>query len=193
MKAEPVRIIFAALALASLTACASSGASRTQASLVRPIDAAAVYSGVWYEVARSATPETAGCVASEARFERDKKRRLTERDSCRMTADRGKERVSAGQVKILNRGVNTKFRTSYVYALNTDRREYWIVDHGDGWYIRTEPKRQTLSIFARNPNPDPSQLAMIMTRAKAFGDVALLEFPQPTGAGPALAAADRQP
>jgi apolipoprotein D and lipocalin family protein len=159
--------------------------------LVRPVDPAAVYSGVWYEVARSATPETAGCVAAEARFEHDRKRGLTERDSCRMEADRGKERVTAGQVKILDRGVNTRFRTSYVYALNTDRREYVIVDHGDGWYIRTEPKRQSLSIFARSPNPDPSQLAMIMTRAKAFGDVALLEFPHQASAGPALALADR--
>lgn len=173
----------AAILALSLTACASMGGGPAKTALApqpaKPVDAATFYTGVWREIARNPMKITDGCVAGETRFSRDDKGRLIDRDSCRKGTPQGKEKVFAGPATILDPGTNAKFRTDYkVFGLLTVSREYWIIDHGDDWFITATPSFKDLSIFTRSPQPGKARLDELVGRARALGyEVSKLEYP----------------
>ena len=153
---------------------------------LKPVTPTRFYSGVWHEIARNPMKLTDGCVAGETRFYRDDAGRLTDRDSCREGTPRGKEKVYAGPMTLLDPPTDAKFRTDYrVFGPITVSREYWILDHGDDWFIVASPSFKDLSIFMRDANPGRPRLDQLVARAKALGyDTSRLEYPLQPGSPP---------
>ncbi len=180
MKHTPILAV--ALSALSLAACASMKPPEPVRAPqpVSKIDPASFYSGSWKEIARTPLKLTDGCVAGETRFERDDKGVLIDRDSCRMGDPvAGKEKVFAGPVTILDPGVNAKFVTAYkVKGLFTVKREYWILDSGQNWFIVSNPAFTEASIFTRTTQPGQATKDQLAARLKALGyDITKLEWP----------------
>jgi apolipoprotein D and lipocalin family protein len=174
------RVLGAMIAAAGLGGCMSmgSGAAAVAPQPAKPVEAAQFYTGVWHEIARNPMKLTDGCVAGETQFMNDKGQ-LIDRDSCRMGSPEGKEKVFAGPVTILDPGSNAKFHTDYkVLGLFTVGRDYWVLDHGEDWFIVATPSFKDLSIFTRNPQVSMARRDELVARAKALGyDASKLEFP----------------
>ncbi len=144
----------------------------------KPIDAASFFAGRWYEIGRTPMSLTNGCVAGYTDYIR-KGERLEERDACRDKTPTGKEKVIAGRLRILNPGQNTKVHVSYrLFGLLAVARDYWMLDHGDGWFIQATPDMKLINIYTRDPRPSADRVLELTEQAKALGyDVGKLEFP----------------
>lgn len=178
----------ASTSLLALTAAASLAAGTAHAADAKTrapepshqIDVESFYAGSWKEIARTPMKITDGCVAGETRFEKDDKGKLIDRDSCRVGDPvAGEEKVFAGPVKILNPGSNTKFSTSYKVAkLFSVKREYWVLDSGQNWFIVSNPDFTEAGIFTRTTQPSQATKDQLSGRLKALGfDTAKLEWP----------------
>ena len=179
-----------AVVMAAATAgCASmSGAEATKApEPAKPIDVARFYTGRWYEIARTPMSLTKDCVAGTTDYAPARDGRIIDTDACRMGSPAGPVKTFAGQVDILNPGMNTKVRVTYVvFGLLPAPRTYWMLDHGDdyGWFIVSDPAFKNLSLFTRSPRPSADEVAQVKARAQALGyDTAKLEYPAQFPAG----------
>jgi apolipoprotein D and lipocalin family protein len=174
-----VRAASAALLLAGSLSVhgALAEASRAPEPL-KPVDAQSFFTGRWYEIGRTPMSLTDGCVAGYTDYVR-KGEALTQRDACRDKTPTGKEKVIAGPLKILNPGQNTKVHVSYRFAgLIPIAREYWMLDHGDGWFIQATPDMKMINIYTRDPRPTPDEVVQLTERTRALGyDPGKLEFP----------------
>ena len=144
----------------------------------KPVDAASFFAGRWYEIGRTPMSLTDGCVAGYTDYIR-KGEHLEQRDACRDKTPTGKEKVIAGPLKILNPGQNTKVHVSYRFAgVIPIAREYWMLDHGDGWFIQATPDMKMINIYTRDPRPSPDKVLELTEHTKVLGyDVGKLEFP----------------
>ncbi len=155
----------------------------------KPVEVARLFTGRWFEIARTPMKLTDGCVAGTTDFSRDRSGRLTDHDACRNKTPEGKEKQFSGPVTILDPTQNNKFRVSYkVFGIFTAPRTWWVLDHGDdyGWFIISDPSFKIVSMFTRAPNPSASEVADLTARAKALGyDTSKLEYPTqfPPGEG----------
>ncbi|OJU09279.1 MAG: hypothetical protein BGN86_02600 [Caulobacterales bacterium 68-7] len=152
----------------------------------KPIDASSHFSGRWYEIGRTPMKLTDGCVAGYTDYlTRDGK--LTQRDGCRDGDPSGKEKVIAGPLEILNPGQNNKVHVSYrLFGFVPVGRTYWLLDHGDGWFIMATSDFKLVNLYTRDPRPSPRLVQEMTDRTRSLGyDVGLLEFPTqfPPGAG----------
>jgi len=145
----------------------------------RRIDAASHFTGRWYEIGRTPMKLTDGCVAGYTDYVRERGR-LIQRDACRNGTPGGKEKVVAGRLKILNRGQNNKVHVSYrLFGVLPVNRTYWMLDHGDGWFIMATPDLKLVNLYTRDPRPPPALVEAMTARTKTFGyDVSKLEFPE---------------
>jgi apolipoprotein D and lipocalin family protein len=175
------------------TACASfeRGDPQTAPQPLKPIEQTRFYTGRWYEIARTPSKLTKNCVAGTTDYFRasDSDGELIDRDACRMGTPEGPEKTFVGRVNILNPAENTKISVDYrVAGVFFVPKTYWMVDHGDDyrWFIVTDPKFKTASIFTRSPRPSPAEVQMLTRRLQNLGyDTARLEFPTefPPGRG----------
>lgn len=168
--------------------CASMTAARAPHAPepAKPIDAASHFAGRWYEIGRTPMRLTDGCVAGYTDYLRDGGG-LTQRDACRDGTPAGKEKVVAGPLKILNPGLNNKVRVAYrLFGFLPVTRTYWLLDHGDGWFIMSTPDLKLVNIYTRDPRPSAETMVKLVARTRELGyDAAKLEFPTtfPPGAG----------
>jgi apolipoprotein D and lipocalin family protein len=167
----------------ALAGCATAGQGDGAAAPepAKPIDAAQLYTGTWYEVARTPMHITDGCVAGTTEYVTGDTGELVERDACRMGAPEGKEKVIQGPVRILNPGQNTKIVVHYtVYGIIPITRNYWLIDHGDDyqWFIFTNPAFTQVSVFTRAKQPGQARIAELTARLQSLGyDPKKLEYP----------------
>ena len=172
----------AASAAVLLAACVSVNAAWAEAPKApepaKPVDAASFFAGRWYEIGRTPMSLTDGCVAGYTDYLK-KGDGLEQRDACRDKTPAGKEKVIAGPLKILNPGQNTKVHVSYrLFGAIPIAREYWMLDHGDGWFIQATPDMKMINIYTRDPRPSPDQVVQLTERTRALGyDPGKLEFP----------------
>jgi apolipoprotein D and lipocalin family protein len=172
----------AVLVLAALPAFAAAPKAPEPA---KPVDAASFFAGRWYEIGRTPKSFNAGCVAGVSDFS-SKDGRLYERDACHDKVPDGKEESIAGPLKILNPGANTKVDVGYraLGGLFPIHREYWVLDHGDNWFIIAGPDMTEVNLYSREPHP-PQALVDRMTRQiKDLGYAGQLEFPVQSAAKP---------
>ena len=168
------------LAFAFSTACATAAlaAPPVAPEPAKPVDAQTFFAGRWYEIGRTPMSLTDGCVAGYTDYLK-KGDALTQRDACRDKTPDGKEKVIGGPLKILNPGQNTKVHVSYrLFGVVPIAREYWMLDHGDGWFIQATPAMDMINIYTREAHPSAALIAELTQRTKALGyDPAKLEFP----------------
>lgn len=177
---KPRTLIFAGGIALLVAGCASMSASgRAQApEPANRIDAASHFTGRWYEIGRTPMKLTDGCVAGYTDYIRDGDK-LIQRDGCRDGTPAGKEKVVAGPLKILNPGENTKVHVSYrLFGFWPVGRNYWMLDHGDGWFIMATDDFKLVNLYTRSPRPSPQLVADMTARTRSLGyDVSRLEFP----------------
>jgi apolipoprotein D and lipocalin family protein len=170
-------------ALLALTAFAASteALAATAPQPVGEVDIDLFYKGAWREIARTPTKPTAGCVAPETLFGRDDTGGIIDRESCRMGDPiSGETRSVIGSVKILNPGPNTKFQITYEGGKGPfkARNEYWVLDHGQNWFIAANPSFTRASIFSRASQPGQQTKDLLAGRLKSLGyDITKLEWP----------------
>ncbi len=171
-----------AAALVALTlALAAAPAHAAQApEPAKPVDTATFFTGRWYEIGRNPQKLTDGCVAGTTDYVPDGKGGITDKDACHDKTPAGREKVIGGPLTILNPGLNNKIRVTYLlFGVVPIARTYWILDHGEGWFIQADPSLENINLYTREPRPSAAQVADLTARAKAFGyDPAKLEFPE---------------
>jgi apolipoprotein D and lipocalin family protein len=149
---------------------------------VKTVDASRLFTGRWYEIARTPMSITNGCVAGTTDYYTDSAGGLHELDGCHKDTPLGKEETIQGPMTILDPGTNTKTLVHYhvFYGLITISRNYWIMDHGPDyqWFIFANPSFKNLNIFTRNPRPSADEVQALTAKAKALGyDTSKLEYP----------------
>jgi apolipoprotein D and lipocalin family protein len=177
------------LAIGVALAAFAVGARADAPSPAKPVDAASFYSGRWYEIGRTPMMITNGCVAGTTDFTRAADGAIRDKDACRQGGPEGKEKAFGGPVTILDPGTNAKFRISYlVFGFLPVPTTYWVLDHGDDWFIASDPSFKKLSFFTRAPRPPEAEVKALTARSAALGfDTSKLEFPTqfPPGEGAA--------
>ena len=144
----------------------------------KPVEAQTFFAGRWYEIGRTPMKLTDGCVAGYTDYLKAGEA-VTQRDACRDKTPDGKEKVIAGPLTITNPGQNTKVHVSYrLFGFVPVARDYWMLDHGEGWFIQATPDMKMINIYTRDPRPTPDQVVELTQRTKALGyDPGKLEFP----------------
>lgn len=170
----------ACLAALTTAACATAGAERDPGAPapLKPVDAARLYTGTWYEIGRRPMSLTDGCVAGATTYERLDERRIKVRDTCRQGSPTGKEKAVNGAGYILDPGTNSRLRVRYFVVVNW---EYDVLDHAEdySWFISADPNFTNLWIYTRDPHPSAALKAELTARATTLGyDVSRLEFPE---------------
>lgn len=173
-------LVLAGGALLLLAGCASmAGSSDIRAPTpAKAVDAASHFAGRWYEIGRTPMKLTDGCVAGYTDYLRTDGR-IIQRDGCRDGTPAGKEKVIAGPLTILNPGENTKVHVNYrLFGFIPIGRDYWFLDHGEGWFIMSTPDLKLLNLYTRSPRPSPGLIENMTARTRAFGYKGRpLEFP----------------
>jgi apolipoprotein D and lipocalin family protein len=176
-----IRYGFLMISLA-LAGCAGTGNTPMAPEPAKPVDSAQLFTGTWYEVARTPMHLTDGCVAGTTQYLQGGDGELIELDACRMGTPAGKEKSIQGPVTILNPGQNTKITVHYTifYGIIPITRTYWLLDHGDDyqWFMFANPAFTNVSIFTRDPRPGQARIAALTARLQALGYTGQkLEFP----------------
>lgn len=168
----------ATLAVLILTALPAFAAAPKAPEPARPVEAASFFAGRWYEIGRTPKSFNAGCVAGVSDFS-SKDGGITERDACHDKTPDGKEESIAGPLKILNPGANTKVDVAYraLGGLFPIHREYWVLDHGDNWFIIAGPDMTEVNLYSREPHPPQALVDRMTKQIKDLGYAGPLEFP----------------
>jgi apolipoprotein D and lipocalin family protein len=147
----------AALAVAATAALAAAPSRAPEPA--SPVDRTSFFTGRWYEIGRTPMKLTDGCVAGYTDY-LHRESGLYQRDACRDKTPAGKEKVIGGPLKIINPGRNTKVHVSYqLIGLIPVGREYWMLDHGDDWFIQSTPDLKMVNIYTRDPHPPADLVA----------------------------------
>ena len=185
-----IRTGLALAAAVVLSACAAQPVAPKAPVPVSSVDAARLFTGRWYEIARTPMRITDGCVAGTTDYLHGPNGQVIEFDACRKDTPAGAQEFIQGPMTILNPPENNETLVHYhvFYGLITISRRYWIYGHGADydWFIFGDPDFKTISIFTRNPRPSAAQVQALTARARALGyDTSKLEYPAqfPPGAG----------
>jgi len=144
----------------------------------KPVDAASFFAGRWYEIGRTPKSFNKDCVAGTTDFH-NRDGGLYEQDACHDKTPDGKEEAIGGALKILNPGQNSKVDVAYraLFGLVPIHREYWVLDHTDGWSIMGSPDMTEVNLYVRDPHPEPALLDKMTKEIKNMGYAGQLEFP----------------
>ncbi len=144
----------------------------------KAVDAASFYAGRWYEVGRTPKSFNKDCVAGTTDFQ-NRDGGLYESDACHDKTPDGKEETIGGPLKILNPGQNSKVDVAYraIFGFVPIHREYWVLDHTDGWSIMGNPDLTEVNLYTRDPRPEPAFVEKLTKEIKEMGYTGQLEFP----------------
>lgn len=159
---KPARAVLALLAVALLTACAT---SHPPLPTVQSVDLGR-YSGTWYEIALLPNRFQSMCVADTRALYRPEGDTVSVINQCR-TAD-GKIEQASGIAKVVEDSQGAKLRVSFFRPFYGD---YWILelDPNYRWALVGEPSRKYAWILARDTSLDAATLERLLTRAETLG------------------------
>lgn len=162
------RAIAAGWALA-LVATAASGAAGAGAH--KPVRAVSsdLYSGRWYEIARTPNSMQKDCQGATSDFQGFARGVFTVVETCHRGSPTGRVKIVRARAKIVPSSENTRFRMSFVGGLI--HQEYWILDHADddSWAVMATPGGNYVWLLSRRPSLPPTVQAAALARVGALG------------------------
>lgn len=165
-------VVAAALLLAASPALAQKRSAAPAPAKAVP---EAVYSGRWFEIARTPNGRQKDCQAPTVDFTLVEGRRhfaLT----CRMGSPSGEAGVRRGRMALVGDAQNAKFKATFVGFIS---QEYWILDRAEdsSWALLATPGGNYVWVLSRTAVPSAGTRNAAMARAKALG-YANLETPK---------------
>jgi apolipoprotein D and lipocalin family protein len=139
--------------------------------------AESLYSGRWYEIARTPNSMQRACLGSTSDFEGFSGGVFSVVDTCHEGSPTGPVKVLKAHAKMIAGSENTRFRMAFFGGLI--HQEYWILDHSDdgAWAIMATPGGHYAWLLARRPVLPPAQMSVAMARLRQLGYERLV-FPQ---------------
>jgi apolipoprotein D and lipocalin family protein len=165
----------ALLALALFAAPAALAGAPQPAKPVAP----SLYTGRWYEIARTPNHMQGDCQAATSDFSGWSGGAFSLTQTCRQGAPNGPAQVTKVSGSILPASSNAKMRLAMMGGLLS--QEYWIVDHADdnAWAIMATPGGHFVWLLSRQPVVSPAVRAGLVARVQALGfDVSHLTYEQ---------------
>jgi apolipoprotein D and lipocalin family protein len=169
------------VALISLLALVSAALPAT-AGQIEPAQAVApnLYTGRWYEIARTPNHLEGDCQASTTDFSGWTGSAFSATQSCHAGAPSGPSRQVTLQGRVLPQSNNAKMQLAMLGGLIS--KQYWILDHSvdNAWLIMTTPDDHYVWLMSRRPVLSVGARAAAFTRMQQLGlDLSRLVFPTP--------------
>jgi apolipoprotein D and lipocalin family protein len=165
-----------ALCLLPLVAAGPTAAAAAAPPPAKPV-AESLYSGRWYEVARTPNSIQRDCLGATSEFQNYSGGAFSVVDTCHEGSLTGPVKVLKAHAKMIAGSENTRFRMAFFGGLI--HQEYWILDHADSddWAIMATPGGRYAWLLARRPVLPPAEMSAAMARLRQLGYERLI-FPQ---------------
>lgn len=141
-----------------------------------------LYSGLWYEVARTPNARQRDCQAATSEFNGLSGANFRVTQTCRRGSPTGPAQTFRASGRILPQTNNAKIRLSFFGGVVS--QEYWILDRADdhSWAIMATPGGNYVWLLSRRPVLDPATRARLVARLGQLGyPAARVEFPAQAG------------
>jgi apolipoprotein D and lipocalin family protein len=139
----------------------------------------AIYSGKWYEIARTPNSMEGDCQAGTYEFSNWAAGAFKAVQTCHKGAPTGPVKVMKVDGKVLPASQNAKIQLGIMGGLIS--QEYWILDHAsdNAWLIMSTANQHYVWLMSRAPALSAAQKAAALARVQQLGfDLARLSFPQ---------------
>ena len=162
------RRLAAALVLGLAALAAGSSTAARAPDPARPVSAE-VYSGRWYEVARTPNKLQKDCQRPTSDFIGYADGAFEVVESCHRGGPEGPLKTIRARAKVISPRDNTRFRMSFFGGLV--HQEYWVLDHADdnSWLIMATPGGNFVWLMARKPVLPKTALAAATARVGGLG------------------------
>ncbi|HEY2047837.1 MAG TPA: lipocalin family protein [Caulobacteraceae bacterium] len=139
--------------------------------------AESLYSGRWYEIARTPNSVQRACEGATSDFQNYSDGAFSVVDTCHEGSPAGPAKVLKAHAKMIAGSENTRFRMAFFGGLV--HQEYWILDHADNgdWAIMATPGGRYAWLLARRAVLPPAEMSAAMARLRQLGYERLI-FPQ---------------
>ena len=155
--------------LALIAAVAAAGVSHAGAHQpVRPVSVD-LYSGRWYEIARTPNTRQKDCQGATSDFAEFAGGVFNVVETCHRGSPSGPARSIRARATIVPASQNTRFRMAFIGGLI--HQEYWILDHADddSWAVMATPGGNYVWLLSRRPSLPPNVRAAALARVGALG------------------------
>ena len=134
----------------------------------KPVSAE-LYSGRWYEVARTPNKLQKDCQRPTSDFTGFADGVFEVVESCHRGGPDGPLRTIRARAKVISPRDNARFRMSFFGGLV--HQEYWVLDHADdnSWLIMATPGGNYVWLMARRPTLTKAALAAATARVGGLG------------------------
>jgi apolipoprotein D and lipocalin family protein len=161
-------VALAALCALAMATTAPAGARPGAPRPVRPVSSD-LYSGRWYEIARTPNTLQKDCQGATSDFQGLAAGAFTVVETCHRGSPTGTAKTIRARAKIVPASDNTRFRMAFFGGLV--HQEYWILDHADdnSWAVMATPGGNYVWLLSRRPSLPPSVQAAALARVGALG------------------------
>jgi len=138
-----------------------------------------LYTGRWYEIARTPNHMQTDCEASTTDFSGWSAGAFSAVQTCHSGAPSGPKRTISVQGHVLPASQNAKMQLAMLGGLIS--KEYWILDRSqdNAWLIMSTPDARYVWLMSRQPVLSAAARAAAMSRLQALGfNLGRLAFPQ---------------
>jgi apolipoprotein D and lipocalin family protein len=138
-----------------------------------------LYTGRWYEIARTPNHLQTDCQASTTDFSGWTAGVFSAVQTCHSGAPSGPKRTISVQGHVLPASQNAKMQLAMLGGLIS--KQYWILDHSqdNAWLIMATPDARYVWLMSRHPVLSAAARAAAMSRLQALGfNLERLAFPQ---------------
>jgi len=179
MKFKIAALVFALAGMASAAGATPMPAPAKPVSPAKPVPTQ-LYSGRWYEIARTPNMMQKDCQASTSDFSGWASSGVFQVvQTCHKGSISGPKQTYSAKGHVLPATANAKMKLGFMGGLIS--QEYWILDHADdnAWAIMATPTGRYVWLLSRQPVLSAGAKAQAMARLKSLGfDLSHLAFPQ---------------
>jgi len=138
-----------------------------------------LYTGRWYEIARTPNRMQADCQSPTTDFSGWANGAFSAVQTCHRGAPSGPRATTSVHGKVLPASMNAKMQLAMLGGLIS--QQYWILDHAadNGWLIMATANDRYVWLMSRQPVLSAATRSVALGRIKSLGfDLSRLSFPQ---------------